>query len=151
MKIIRSNSKNKDFVKLIRDLDNNLNTINGDEQKLYDGFNKIDMINHVIIIYLKDKAVACGSIKKIDSDIYEVKRMFVDKIMRRKGVASKILKELETWAIELGAKKLILETGIKQVDAIKLYENYGFTRCSNYGEYIGLISSVCFQKFIKIE
>ena len=66
--------------------------------------------------------------------------------MRGKGIASKILKELETWAAELSYKKCVLETGKKQPEAIQLYQNNGYHSIPNYGQYAGIDNSVCFEK-----
>jgi GNAT superfamily N-acetyltransferase len=65
---------------------------------------------------------------------------------RSKGIATKVLNELEKWATELYYKKCILETGWRQPDAIRLYEKNGYKRISNYGKYAGIENSVCFEK-----
>ena len=57
-----------------------------------------------------------------------------------------ILHELETWAKELGYEKCYLETGIKMPEAIKLYEKSGYSLIPNYGQYIGVETSRCFEK-----
>ena len=78
----------------------------------------------------------------------EVKRMFVSVENRGKGVASQILTELTSWAKELGYRRCILETGIKQLSAITLYKKNNFKIISNYGEYENIKSSVCFEKIL---
>ena len=104
------------------------------------------MIKHVVIAYENDIPIGCGAIKEYSSDTMEVKRMFVDKKSQGKGTASKILKELELWAKELGYKKCILETGMKQTRAIALYKRNNFEIIEKYGQYKHIKSSVCFQK-----
>lgn len=74
--------------------------------------------------------------------------MFVVKKNRGKGVASQILKELELWAKELNYEKCILETGVKQADAIVLCKKSGFIITPNYGEYKNIKNSVCFEKLL---
>lgn len=142
----RTNSENIDFIDLVQELDKVLHEINGDEQAFFTQFNKIDMIKHVIIAYENDIPIGCGAIKEYSSDTMEVKRMFVDKKSQGKGAASKILKELELWTKELGYKKCILETGIKQTRAIALYKRNNFEIIENYGQYKHIKDSVCFQK-----
>jgi hypothetical protein len=56
---------------------------------------------------------------------------------------------LESWAAELSFQKCILETGIKQPEAIGLYKNNGFRQIANYGQYEGIENSVCFEKEIR--
>lgn len=142
----RTNSENIDFTNLVQELDKVLHEINGDEQEFFTQFNKIDMIKHVVIAYENDTPIGCGAIKEYSSDTMEVKRMFVDKKSQGKGTASKILKELELWTKELGYKKCILETGIKQTRAIALYKRNNFKIIENYDQYKNIKDSVCFQK-----
>ena len=68
---------------------------------------------------------------------------------RRKGIATKILSELEKWASELSYKKCILETGKRQPEAIELYKKNGYKNISNYGQYKEIENSICFEKKIK--
>ena len=142
----RTNSENINFINLVQELDKVLHEINGDEQAFFTQFNKIDMIKHVVIAYENDIPIGCGAIKEYSFDTMEVKRMFVDKKSQGKGTASKILKELELWAKELGYKKCILETGMKQTRAIALYKRNNFEIIENYGQYKDIKDSVCFEK-----
>lgn len=58
--------------------------------------------------------------------------MFVKKEFRGKGIAANILPALCSWARELGYKKVVLETGLKQPEAISLYKKAGFELIPNY-------------------
>jgi putative acetyltransferase len=49
--IIRTNSSNKDFAELVKQLDADLAVRDGDEHAFYHQFNKIDMIKHVVVLY----------------------------------------------------------------------------------------------------
>ncbi len=144
----RVDSANQDFQNLVQFLDADLAIRDGDEHDFYHQFNKIDMLKHCIVTYSGDEAVACGAIKPFGEDTAEVKRMYTDLQKRKMGFASQTLQQLELWAKELGYKKCILETGIKQPEAIALYENCGYQRIPNYGQYIGIDNSVCFEKEI---
>lgn len=144
--IKRTTSDDTDFQNLVRELDRELAIRDGDEHSFYDQFNKIDMIKHVILAYENEKAVGCGAIKAFSDEAMEVKRMYVCEDQRSKGIATLLLKELETWANELRFSKCVLETGLKQPEAIRLYEKNGYARISNYGQYAGMHNSVCFEK-----
>ena len=146
--LVKTNSENIDFINLIQKLDKNLHEINGEEQLLFNQFNKIDMIKHVIIAYENNSPVGCGAIKKYSEDTMEVKRMFVSSENRGKGIASQILNELTIWSKELGYTRCILETGIKQLGAIALYKKNSFEVISNYGEYENIENSICFEKIL---
>ena len=90
--------------------------------------------------------MGCGAIKEFSAEAMEVKRMFVPVDERGKGIASMVLTELERWAAEMGYQKCVLETGKKQPEAIKLYLKNGYKVVANYGQYIGVENSVCFEK-----
>ena len=147
-KLIRTDAQQKDFIDLVRDLDAYLTIQDGDEHDFYDQYNKLDQINHVVIVYYNDKAVGCGAIKAFEPSVMEVKRMYVVPEVRGKGVGAMILKELEAWASELSFKKCILETGKRQPEAIQLYQKNGYRTIPNYGQYRGVENSVCFEKYV---
>lgn len=146
MHLLKLQSSNNDFQALVHQLDAELAIRDGDDHAFYHQFNKIDAIKHVIVAYIDEKPVGCGAIKEYATGVMEVKRMYVPLAMRGKGIAGEILTALEAWAQELGYEKCILETGIAQPEAIRLYEKSGYTRISNYGQYAGVENSACFEK-----
>lgn len=81
-------------------------------------------------------------------DAVEVKRMYTLPEYRGKGIAAELLGELEKWAAELEYGRCVLETGLKQPGAIRLYEKSGYIVMPNYGQYVGVENSVCFEKSI---
>ena len=146
--IVRTDSTDQDFKKLILLLDNELIDQYGDKQNYYDRFNKIEECKTVVIAKSNNNPIGCGCFKTLTDDTVEIKRMFVNKNYRRQGISKKILTELETWAIELGYDFALLETGYKQKEAIGLYEKYGYRKTDNYGPYIGIETSICMKKKI---
>ncbi|MGJ8761290.1 MAG: GNAT family N-acetyltransferase [Polaribacter sp.] len=146
IEIIRTNSENPDFINLVKQLDGYLKIMDGAEHDFYNKFNNIDVLKNVVVVSVDKKAVGCGAIKKFDNTSLEVKRMFVSKDDRGKGVAQKVLQELETWAKELGYKKCVLETGKRQLEAVKFYQKCNYKVIENYGQYKEMENSVCFEK-----
>ena len=144
--IVRTNSGNTDFVELVRHLDIDLAERDEKDHSFYAQFNKIAAIKHVIVAYDDGQPVACGAIKEYEPGTMEVKRMFTLPASRGKGIAARVLSELENWASELKYAKCVLETGKKQPEAIRLYEKSGYHRAPNYGQYAGIENSVCFEK-----
>jgi putative acetyltransferase len=92
------------------------------------------------------RPVACGAIRPLVEDVAEVKRIFVEVDSRGRGYAVAIMKELERVARERGYNVLRLETGVRQPEAISLYEMLGYRRIENYGKAAGSEMSVCFEK-----
>ncbi len=91
-------------------------------------------------------AVGCGAIRLLDPTTAEVKRMFSAPRVRGSGVGRAILMALEAAARPLGAERLVLETGVHQHAAIRLYRRAGFTQIDCWGEYASSPTSVCFEK-----
>lgn len=146
IKIIHTDSRNKDFIKLIKLLDDDLNGQYGKLQKQYDKHNKVDYINDVVIIYDDEVPVACGGFKEHDSESVEMKRVFVKKENRRQGLSKKVINELEKLVQAKGYKYAVLETGKKQIEAINLYKSSGYEMIENYGPYVGYENSICMKK-----
>ena len=144
----RTTSDDSDFQSLVILLDQDLKIGDGDEYSFFAQFNKLDNIRNTVIYYSDKNPVGCGAFKKYDSQTVEIKRMFVKKEFRRKGIAEKILKELEVWAKESGFSACVLETGKKQPEAIKLYQKSAYEIIPNYGQYKNVENSVCMRKVI---
>jgi GNAT superfamily N-acetyltransferase len=149
IKLIRTNSDNKDFRELVNLLDKELRIRDGDAHSFYDQYNKIDKIKYAVVAYLNDIPVGCGAIKKYSDATAEVKRMFVQNEHRGQGIGGRILIELEAWASELNFSTIILETGKAQPEAIRLYQKSDYSVIPNYGQYEGIDNSVCMTKTIK--
>ena len=145
-RIDKTNSKNKDFVNLVAQLDAYLKITDGDEHEFYNQFNGIDVIKHVVVCYINDKPVGCGAIKEFNNETMEVKRMYVKKEYRGKNLAQQILNDLEVWARSLGYKKCVLETGKRQIEAVKFYKKCGYKTIPKYGQYKNMENSLCFEK-----
>ena len=146
--LIRTNSENPDFIELVKHLDADLAQRDGDDHPFYAQFNKIDKIGYAVVAYENDIPVGCGAIKEFDRTTMEVKRMYTFPEHRGKGIATKILAELEKWAAELKYEKCILETGKKQPEAIYVYQKNGYKLIPNYGQYAEVDNSVCFEKVL---
>ena len=147
-KIIRTDNKNVDFNKLIIELDAYLKVTDGADHEFYNQFNGLDNIKNVVIAYQDNQAIGCGAFKKLDNETIEIKRMYVKFAHRGSGTAQAILNSLELWASEKGFKKCILETGNRQVEAIKFYKKFGYKSIPNYGQYIHMEDSNCFEKLV---
>jgi GNAT superfamily N-acetyltransferase len=78
--------------------------------------------------------------------VAEIKRMYVVSAARGSGHARAVLAELERTAAEAGIEALVLETGLRQPEAIELYTSSGYTRVPSFGHYRDSPLSRCFAK-----
>jgi len=145
----RTNSDSPDFQNLVVELDKVLAVLDGDDHAFYAQFNKTDAIKNVVVYYENEKPLGCGAFKSYDTETVEIKRMYTQPQARGKGIASKILAELEKWAAELGYKAAVLETGNMQIEAINLYQKLQYQIIPNYGQYANVENSVCMKKQIE--
>jgi putative acetyltransferase len=90
----------------------------------------------------------CGGIKLFDTEYGEVKRMYVRPQCRGLGFGKLMLNHLAEYTLQHGVEVLRLETGIYQLEAIGLYERFGFQRIPPFGTYKEDPLSVFFEKRI---
>ena len=148
---IRTDSKSEEFRYLVGQLDAELSIRDGANHSFYAQFNRIISLKQVVVAFESGIPVGCGALKEFSEDTLEIKRMFVLENMRGKGIASIILGNLEELAIELKFTRCILETGIKQPEAIGLYNKNGYRVITNYGQYKDVTDSICFEKILTIK
>jgi putative acetyltransferase len=101
---------------------------------------------------LRGRAVGCGGVA-LFSDFAEVKRMYVRDAARGKGVAEAILARIEQEVRDAGLSVLRLETGERQLAAMRFYARAGFRLCQAFGAYTlmspqSIATSVFFEKRI---
>ena len=96
-----------------------------------------------VVAWVKGKPVGCGAFRPLSA---EIKRMYVEPTMRGRGVSRSILIELEKLARDCGYTVVRLETGLRQPNAIRLYETSGYHRIEPFGRYRDDPLSVCFEK-----
>ena len=148
IELVRADHTHPGFVQLVRELDQDLARRDGKDNAFYAQYNSMDADARVVVAIVEGVPVGCGAIKQVDADAVEVKRMYTLPAWRGKGVASRLLAELEQWARELGMERCILETGLRQPEAIALYESNGYELIPNYGPYAGVTNSRCFAKVL---
>lgn len=100
-----------------------------------------------LIVSREGVPVGCGAFRLLDAETAELKRMYVAPIARGTGLGRRLVSALEAEARALGVRRLVLETGVRQVAAIGLYRATGFGPIPLYGEYcLSPDTSVCLGK-----
>ena len=90
--------------------------------------------------------VGCGGVRVLSPGVAEIKRMYVAPEARGLGVGRALLGGLEDAARGLGCAALRLETGLRQPEAIALYEDAGYRQIPRYGYWADSPLTVCFEK-----
>lgn len=104
----------------------------------------------VAFFVLRDQGApaACGGVQLAGAEFGELKRMYVRPQFRGRGFAKQIMARLADYTRERGARLLRLETGIHQIEAIGLYERWGFRRIPPFPPYREDPLSICMEKRI---
>jgi putative acetyltransferase len=102
------------------------------------------------IARLAGDAVGCGGVALFET-FAEVKRMYVRESVRGRGIAQALLARIEADVAKSGVELLRLETGSRQVAAVRFYEREGFHACGAFGEYAemtpeAIATSLFFEK-----
>jgi GNAT superfamily N-acetyltransferase len=98
-----------------------------------------------LVAYSAGQPVACGGWRTlahfadddggVPEDVAEIKRLYAVPEVRGTGIAAAVLKALEDSARANGMRRVVLETGVQQPEAVRFYEKQGYDRISNYGYY----------------
>ena len=122
--------------------------------------NEVSAGNGIFVVARWDgHPVGCGALRRINDPeltrelgarVGELKRMYVARDLRGKGIGRALLDRLESEARLLGLDRLVLETGIRSPQALALYRAAGFVGIPAYGEYMASpTTSVCLSKALE--
>ena len=135
------------YRELVRQLDAYLAVTDGADHDFYHRYNGSYSLDVVLLV--RDAAgepLACGALRYLYAERAEVKRMFVAPPARGRGLGTRVLRALEEGARSDGRRELILEPGVRQTEAVRLYERAGYRRIANYPPYERMPESLCFAR-----
>ena len=100
-------------------------------------------------MYEGKRVIGGGAIRRYDDETIELKRVFVHTEYQGQGIGSRLVSLLMEWAVELGYKKMVLETGELLAESCAVYKKLGFQVIPNYGPYEDMPESLCMAKDLK--
>ncbi len=145
----RAKHDHADFDLLITELDKEFWVRYPLTQQNFEPFNKVDENCRVILVYQNNKPIGCGCFRPKPEKTVEIKRMYVRPQLRNHGIAKKILRSLEEWAMSEGFSRSILETGNNQPEAIAAYQKSGYQQIPNFPPYENVTESICMEKNLR--
>lgn len=87
-----------------------------------------------VVVRARDATVGCGAIQTLEAGVGEIKRMWIDPTVRGRGVARRLLTELEARCREIGHRSVRLDTNASLTTAIALYERSGYVTIQRYND-----------------
>jgi putative acetyltransferase len=103
---------------------------------------------YFMVAVVGSRTVGCAAIVPLDQWTVELKRMYVRPEYRGRGVGRRLLSALEALAVSGGFATVRLETGVRQPEAIGLYESHGYVAIPRYGDYVENPFSRCFERTV---
>ncbi|MCV2395301.1 GNAT family N-acetyltransferase [Actinotalea sp. M2MS4P-6] len=128
--------------------------------ELYDGVEDIEpelpaeQMVRTVLVRVDGEPVATGSLRlepHLPTGTGELKRMYVRPAWRGVGLSRQVLVALEGAAREVGLRRLVLETGLRQTAALGLYASAGYRRIPSWGPYVDEPGSVCLGRWLHDE
>lgn len=105
-----------------------------------------DVVSTVVAIAPDGTTVGHAALRRLGND-WEIKRVMVDAAHRGAGVAGRLMAAVESAAARRGAARVILQTGVRQPEAVALYTRLGYLRIPIYPPYTDTVPfSLCFEK-----
>jgi putative acetyltransferase len=135
-------------VELIHQLDEYQESLYPSESNHLDSLDELSKSNvDFLAAYADSEICGIGAIKVL-SGYGEIKRLYVPEKHRGKGIAKKLVEELETCLVKRSIFTVRLETGIHQHEAINLYKKFGYSETAPFGDYTKDPLSVFMEKKI---
>lgn len=113
------------------------NVFGVDEGALVDGF---------LGTWQGEPAAHAALFRRPEADEFEIRKVFVLQPFRGRGISHRMMQAVEDRAVELGGRRVVLDTGPRQPDAVALYLSRGFTRIAPFAPYDGITDALCFAK-----
>ncbi|WP_345761168.1 GNAT family N-acetyltransferase [Diaminobutyricibacter sp. McL0608] len=104
----------------------------------------------IIVTYLVldgDTPVAHAALRSLRGE-WELKRLVTLPDFRGRGLSRALIAAVEDDVASRGGRRLILQTGNRQPEAVRLYEGLGFTRIPVYEPYLAITESLCFERIL---
>src|SRR4051794_21782677 len=104
-------------------------------------------VRATLLALLPDGTAAGHIAVRMLRDDWEVKRLIVSAEARRSGIGRALLDEVERIARDGGARRVILQAGDQQPEAVAMYRRLGYSPIPVYGPYRETMPrSLCFEK-----
>jgi GNAT superfamily N-acetyltransferase len=95
-----------------------------------------------------EQLVGCAGLRRHSDREVEAKRMFIRRPFRGRGWSRELLRLIEDEARALGFGRMLMETGLAQPEAMRLYESSGYESIPGFGHYRDEPMNRCYAKLL---
>ena len=137
MKIVKCDPRSTNIALLIQELDEYQSSLYPPESNHLDTLDALVQENvYFVAVFIEDNPnpIACGAVK-VMGNYGEIKRVFVLRDYRGRGIAKTVMQALEEYLVKNEILIAKLETGIYQEEAISLYKSIGYKFVEIFGNY----------------
>jgi putative acetyltransferase len=136
IRIGREDPRGGEIVAMIAELDRYLTSLYPAESNHLLALEALTAENVAFFVARRDgTAEACGALVRESPDWGEIKRIYVRPAARGMGLGRAVLAAIEAEGRRMGLRRLRLETGSRQAEALGLFERSGYGRCAAFGAY----------------
>lgn len=136
MNIVSTKNADKEILTLFSEQDDYMIDFLGDDKKYYTRYSENEHLENIWVIYSESFPIGCIAYRKKAEGTGEVKRLYIRKEYRGKGISKELLRTVERYAKEQGCKTLFLDTRITLEPAVSIYRSFGFQIVFQQGLYI---------------
>lgn len=136
MKIIPISITDTSVLQLFSEHDDYMLDFLGDDKVYYTRYSESENLEKVLVAYVDNCPIGCVAYRRKADGVGEIKRLFIRKEYRSKGISKKLLATIESYAKEQGCHTLFLDTRITLEPAVSLYRAFGFNIIFQQGLYI---------------
>jgi len=142
MKIIPMNITDTSVLQLFSEHDDYMLDFLGDDKVYYTRYSESENLEKVLVAYVDNCPIGCVAYRRKADGVGEIKRLFIRKEYRGKGISKELLTTVESYAKEQGCHTLFLDTRITLEPAVSLYRAFGFRIVFQQGLYIQMEKAV---------
>lgn len=136
MNIISMKTTDESVRKLFSEYDDYMLDFLGDDKWCYTRYSEKENVEKVWVVHSDNVPIGCIAYRTKADGIGEVKRLYIKKEYRGKGISKELLKTVECYAKEQGCRTLFLDTRITLEPAVFIYCTIGFNIVFQQGLYI---------------
>lgn len=136
MEIVPVKTTDANLLQFFSEHDDYMIAFLGEDKGCYTRYSEKENIEKAWVACNDNLPIGCVAYRQKANGVGEVKRLFIRKEYRGKGISKELLKTVEDYAKEQGCHTLFLDTRITLEPAVSIYRAFGFNIVFQQGLYV---------------